>query len=576
MRYSKAFIKTKKKTKINDEAFDKKNLEVKSYDYMIRSGMIKKLVSGIYEWLPLGLKVLKRVENIIREEMDKSGALEVLLPAIQPKELWEKSERWNKYGRELLRIKDRNNRDFCFGPTHEEVITDLVARESDSYRDLPLILYQIQTKFRDEIRPRFGVMRAREFLMKDAYSFDKDDEGANNTYKKMYEVYTSIFNRFGLNYTAVEADTGTIGGNYSHEFVVISDSGESEICVCEKCSYSANLEKAKVLDLVFEEEKEKDLELIETIDKKTISEVSKFLSVSETKIIKSLIYIADNVPIIVLIRGDRDINEFKLINAIKCDKIRLAEDNEIKDLGFSVGYIGPIGINNIKIIADFNIKNLKNVIVGANKKDFHYINVNIGRDFFLNDENFFDLSLAKEGDKCHKCGGNLKFSRGIEVGHIFKLGTKYSKNLAASYLDEKSNKKDIIMGCYGIGVSRVVAACIEQCLTEKGMNWPISIAPYIVELICLDVKNKELLNFSNDFYENINKKYDTLFDDRMERPGIKFNDADLLGIPIVIIIGKRFLESLELEIKIKETNEVFYKNKEEVIDFIDTILKNKK
>ncbi len=573
MRYSRAFIKTKKKTKTNSDTLEKKSLELVSYDYMIRTGMIKKLASGIYEWLPLGFKILKKVENIIREEMDKAKALEVLLPAIQPKELWEKSKRWNKYGKELVRIQDRNGRDFCLGPTHEEVITDLIATESDSYKDLPVILYQIQTKFRDEIRPRFGVMRAREFLMKDAYSFDKDDEGANDTYKKMHKVYTNIFDRFGLKYTVVEADSGSIGGNFSHEFVVISNSGESEICVCKKCFYSANLEKAKIFNFSPEDEAEKELEIVETKDQKSISDISKFLSIKESKIIKSLIYIADGVPIIVLVRGDRDINEFKLINVLKCNELRLSLDEEIIKLGLEIGYIGPIGIKNIKIIADNSIKDLKNFVIGANKKDFHYINANFGRDVFLSDEQFFDLSLAKIGDKCYKCGGELTFSRGIEVGHIFKLGTKYSKALGASYLDENSNKKDIIMGCYGIGVSRVVAACIEQKLTEKKMSWPISISPYEVEIICLDVKNEELLKFSNELYENINKKYDTLFDDRKERPGVKFNDADLLGIPVVIVVGKKFLESSELEIKINQTDEVFYKNKNEIFDFISEIIK---
>ena len=573
MRYSRAFIKTKKKTKTNSDTLEKKSLELVSYDYMIRTGMIKKLASGIYEWLPLGFKILKKVENIIREEMDKAKALEVLLPAIQPKELWEKSKRWNKYGKELVRIQDRNGRDFCLGPTHEEVITDLIATESDSYKDLPVILYQIQTKFRDEIRPRFGVMRAREFLMKDAYSFDKDDEGANDTYKKMHKVYTNIFDRFGLKYTVVEADSGSIGGNFSHEFVVISNSGESEICVCKKCFYSANLEKAKIFNFSPEDEAEKELEIVETKDQKSISDISKFLSIKESKIIKSLIYIADGVPIIVLVRREKDLNEFKLINVLKCNELRLSLDEEIIKLGLEIGYIGPIGIKNIKIIADNSIKDLKNFVIGANKKDFHYINANFGRDVFLSDEQFFDLSLAKIGDKCYKCGGELTFSRGIEVGHIFKLGTKYSKALGASYLDENSNKKDIIMGCYGIGVSRVVAACIEQKLTEKKMSWPISISPYEVEIICLDVKNEELLKFSNELYENINKKYDTLFDDRKERPGVKFNDADLLGIPVVIVVGKKFLESSELEIKINQTDEVFYKNKNEIFDFISEIIK---
>jgi prolyl-tRNA synthetase len=576
MRYTKSFIKTLKQAP--------SDAEIISHKLMYRSGMIRKLASGIYEWLPIGYKVLRKVEEIIRKEMDKKDCLEVFLPAFQPKELWEKSGRWEIYGKELVRLNDRHDREFCLGPTHEEVITDLVANEVSSYRDLPVTFYQFQTKFRDEIRPRFGVMRSREFLMKDAYSFDRTDLDAEATYKVMYEVYNNIFKNCGLEFRTVEADSGAIGGSFSHEFMVIADNGESEIASCT-CGYAANVEKAvaviggEIVETpnlgVSETQHVASLQEIHTPNKKTIEEVAEFLSKDARLFIKTLVYVADGQYFLILIRGDREINEFKLANYLKCKELRLASNDEILNkFGVETGFLGPIGFDskNIKIIADETIKNLKNAISGANKKDFHLINVNIDRDFKV--ENFADLVLVKDGDLCKKCGKKLNFSRGIEVGHIFKLGTKYSSSMGAEYLDDDGQRKSIIMGCYGIGVSRVVASAIEQNNDEKGIVWTWALAPYQIGVLLLDTKNEELTKIAEQIYSDLqNFGYDVLFDDRNERPGVKFNDMELLGIPVSITIGKKFIETGNLEIKIRKTGEVFAKTIVELKDFVENISK---
>ncbi|MDR0676914.1 MAG: proline--tRNA ligase, partial [Elusimicrobiota bacterium] len=507
MRYSKAFIQTKASPK-NVQDIDKKDDEIVSYQLMARSGMIRKLASGIYEWLPLGLKVLQKVENIIRQEMNKKGCLEVLLPALQPKELWEKSGRWGIYGKELVRLKDRNDREFCLGPTHEEIVTNMVANQINSYRELPFILYQFQTKFRDEIRPRFGVMRSREFLMKDAYSFDKTDKDATKSYQDMYDAYSNIFKNCGLKFVIVEADSGAIGGNFSHEFMVLAETGESSIASCE-CGYAANTEKALgYISKNNNAELEKIMEKVETKNRKSIEDVSSFLSQNPEKFIKSLVYICDGKLVMVLVRGDREINEIKLANHLKSTDLRLATNKEILEkLGVEIGFLGPIGMDKnkikIKIVADESIKYLKNAITGANKKDFHFVNVNLNRDFKIAE--FVDLVLVKEGDNCKKCGKTLNFSRGIEVGHIFKLGTKYSKTMGAEYLDADGQKKEIVMGCYGIGVSRVVAATIEQNNDEKGIIWPFSLSPYQIGVICLDIKNEELFKIAQNIHDKLEK-----------------------------------------------------------------------
>lgn len=550
---------------------DPADAEVISHKLMIRAGMIRKLASGIYTYLPYGLKAIQKVEKIIREEMEKAGAIEVLMPSVQPKELWEESGRWNYYGKELLRFVDRAGRDFCYGPTHEEVITDLVRNNIRSYRDLPKNLFQIQTKFRDEIRPRFGVMRAREFIMKDGYSFDVDEESAERTYMKMFDAYCNIFKRCDLDFRAVEADTGNIGGSFSHEFMVIADSGEDTIFLCKHCNYAANREKTEVGEKIWhynQDEKLKEVEKVHTPNRKTIDEVSNFLGVPPTKLVKTVIYLVDSVLHMVLVRGDREANEIKVKNYLKANEIRLATNEEIENtLGIPVGYMGPYKTKDIRIIADISLKGLKNFVTGANEIDYHLVNANFGRD--INVTEFADLSEAKDGDPCPRCeNGELYSKKGIEVGHIFKLGTKYSLSMKAFFLDENGKEKPMIMGCYGIGVGRTVAAAIEQNHDKDGIIFPIPLAPYPVIIVPLDIKNQEISDISNKLYKNLLEiGIDTLIDDRDERPGVKFKDADLIGIPYRINIGNSYKKDRKFEIVIRKTKEKIFMEFEEVIDY---------
>jgi len=554
---------------------DPSDAEVISHKLMIRAGMIRKLASGIYSYLPYGLKAIRKVEQIIREEMERAGAIEVLMPSIQPKELWEESGRWNYYGKELLRIVDRAGRDFCYGPTHEEVITDLIRNNIRSYRDLPKNLFQIQTKFRDEIRPRFGVMRAREFIMKDGYSFDVDEESAEKTYMNMYEAYCNIFKRCGLDFRAVEADTGNIGGNFSHEFMVIADSGEDVIFLCRHCNYAANKEKTEVGLRIAEtniNEQLKPLQKVHTPDKKTIEEVSSYLNVPVQKLVKTVVYLVDSVLHMVLVRGDREANEIKVKNYLKANEIRLATDEEIENnLSLPVGFMGPYNLKNIKVIADISLKGLKNFVTGANEKDYHLINANFERDMMVDE--FVDISEAKEGDPCPRCAhGELYSKRGIEVGHIFKLGTKYSLAMKAFFLDENGKEKPMIMGCYGIGVGRTVAAAIEQNHDEDGIIFPLPIAPYSVIILPLDIKNQEFMDIANKLYDYfVEKKIDVLIDDRNERPGVKFKDADLIGVPFRITIGNNYKKDQKLEIYTRKTKEKNYMTYQEVISYFENI-----
>jgi len=552
--------------------------EIVSHKLMIRAGMIRKLASGIYTFLPYGLKAVKKVEKIIREEMERAGALEVLMPSVQPKELWEESGRWSFYGKELLRFQDRAGRDFCYGPTHEEVITDLVRNNVRSYRELPLNLYQIQTKFRDEIRPRFGVMRAREFSMKDGYSFDVDEKGAETTYMKMYDAYCRIFERCGLNYRAVEADTGNIGGNFSHEFMVIAESGEDLIYLCDSCKYAANREKTEVSQKVALsniDEPEKTLEKVSTPNKKSIEEVSSFLNLPKEKTVKTLIYLVDSVLHMVLVRGDRDANEIKVKNHLKANEIRLATDEEITtQLKLPIGYMGPYGVKNLKVIADISLKGLKNFVTGANEADFHLINANFGRDIQVSE--FADISEAKDGDTCPRCEkGHLYSKRGIEVGHIFKLGIKYSKSMNAVYLDEKGNENYMIMGCYGIGVTRTVAAAIEQNHDDDGIIFPLPIAPFPVIIVPTNINDNEIKEISAKLYNDIKLSgIDVLIDDRDERPGVKFKDADLIGVPYRINIGNTFKKEGKFELVVRKTKEKMLLDYENVINFIKDEINN--
>jgi prolyl-tRNA synthetase len=546
MKWSETFIPTLKEIPKEAEAI--------SHQLMLRAGLIRKISSGLYLYLPLGLKVIDKVKRIIREEMNKKGAVELGLSALQPKEVWEKSNRWDEKSLGMMKLKDRQDKEFVLGPTHEEIITLLVAGEIKSYKQLPINLYQIQTKFRDEIRPRFGVIRAKEFIMKDAYSFDVDESSAQKSYMDMYEAYANIFKRCGLNAKAVDADTGAMGGKASQQFVVLAKIGEDTIISCPKCSYAADSEAAnsKMPDKKVSE-KEIDLKEVDTPGIKTIDDISKFLKIPSNKIIKSVIYeIKNDNPVMILISGDREVNESKLNKLFPNTEINMAGEAVINKITNAMaGFSGPVGLKNIKIWADESIKFIKNGVAGANKNDKHYINVNLNRDF--KPEKFIDISHFKEGDLCAECGSKLKTDKGIEVGQIFNLGTKYSESLGAYYLNPEGKENPMIMGCYGIGVTRTIAAIIENHRDDKGIMWPKEIAPYSIEIIPLD-KNEEILKVTTQIYNELKKiNLEALIDDRDERPGIKFNDADLLGIPIQIIIGKKKIKDKKVEIKSRDS-----------------------
>ncbi len=564
MKYSQAFIPTLKETPSDADTI--------SLKLMLRAGLIRKLSSGIYEWLPLGLRVLKNVERIIREEMAQIGGQELLLPAILPKELWEETGRWNLYGKELCRLKDRSGREFCLGPTHEEIITDIVRKDVRSYKQLPLMLYQFQTKFRDEIRPRFGVMRAKEFYMKDAYSFHATEEDAENYYKIVYGAYSKICERCGFKFRAVEATTGAIGGSFSDEFMVMADTGEEEIVSCE-CGYGANVEKAECVRAESREQRaeSRDLEEVYTPDMKTVDEVGKFLNEKPEKFIKTLIYLSDGKPVMVLVRGDCEINEEKLKSFLKCNELILADAQTVEKItGVPIGFLGPANfqfpISNFQLIADFSVENIINGISGANKKDYHLKNIKSGRDY--KPIEIADLRKVKKGALCPRCKKHeLKFSRGIEVGHTFKLGTKYSKAMNATFLDEKGKQIFFIMGCYGIGVSRIVAAAIEQSYDESGIIWNESLAPYKAIIIPISYEGK-IKDVCDTLYEKLSQKYDVLLDDRDERAGVKFKDADLLGIPVRITVSEKTLKENKVEIKYRNKNSVNLLDIEKVLDIV--------
>ncbi len=561
MRYSEMFVPTVRE--VPSEA------EVISHQLMIRAGMIRKLTSGVYSYLPLGYRVVQKLERIIREEMNKAGAQETYMPMVQPRELWEESGRWLQYGKELLRFKDRNDRDCCLGPTHEEVITDLIRNEIKTYRHLPQNLYQIQTKFRDEIRPRFGVMRCREFSMKDAYSFDADEEGVDISYGKMFDAYNRIFARCGLNFRAVEADTGSIGGRFSHEFMVIAETGEDALVFCHNCEYAANLEKAEIArpEQLAVNEVLRPLETVHTPDVKTIEEVCSFLGVTPKDVVKTMIYSADATPVAVLVRGDEEINEIKVKNYLGCDILEKATDVTITDVtGAPRGFAGAIGIK-ARIIADYSLINATNFVMGANKENYHLKNVNIGRDFSI--DKFADLRIARDTDLCPRCGGSLRFARGIEVGHVFKLGTKYSKAMRATFLDKNGREQYMMMGCYGIGVGRTVAAAIEQNHDENGIIWPIPLAPYHIIITPVNVNNEKIRNISEKLCDALMEKgAEVVLDDRDERAGVKFKDADLIGIPLRVTIGQKSVDEGLIEIKIRRSGEVKTLAYDRAVDYI--------
>ncbi|MBO8126381.1 MAG: proline--tRNA ligase [Firmicutes bacterium] len=534
-----------------------KEAEIPSHQLMLRAGLIRKNAGGIYTYLPLGLKVIQKIEAIIREELNAKGSQELLMPIIQPAELWEQTGRWEIYGDEMFRLTDRHGRRFCLGPTHEELITALVGAEVSSYRQLPLRLYQIQNKYRDEIRPRFGLMRGREFIMKDLYSFDRDEAGLEESYQAMYEAYTRIFQRCGLETRPVEADPGAIGGNSTHEFMVIAETGEAAIVYCTECDYAANVEKAELLPPEEEVLPTEALpEQVFTPDTKTIEEVANFLGLPESATIKSLLYEVEGEPVMVLVRGDHILNEFKLAAYLGTSTFRLADDDFITENGFITGYVGPVSPpKKVRVIADYALKSGGSYVVGANKEDTHLKNVVPGRDFEV--EAYLDLRQAQPGDLCPRCRGELKGARGIEVGQIFKLGTKYSEALNATYVDEEGNSNYIYMGCYGIGVGRTMAAAIEQNHDENGIIWPLPIAPAQVIIVPVAYHDEQQKEIADRLYHSLMAAgFEVILDDRDERPGVKFKDADLIGIPYRVTVGPKGIKNGVLELYERKTGEI--------------------
>ncbi len=531
--------------------------EVVSHRLMLRAGMIRKVAAGIYTYLPLGLRVIRKIENIIRQEMNRASAQEILMPILSPAELWRETGRWDFYGKELLRCQDRHGRDFCFGPTHEEVITDLFRREVRSYRQLPLNCYQIQTKFRDEIRPRFGLMRGREFIMKDAYSFDRDEASARVSYQKMYEAYERIFTRCGLNFRPVEADNGMIGGSMSHEFMVLAETGEETILYEENGTYAANVERAEVLPPKEVSTVEPlPLETIHTPGMKTVEDVCNFLTITPDRLVKTLLYqTPDDTIVAVLVRGDHEANEIKVNRLLGTTEITLAQPETVTKMTKApVGFAGPVGLSGVRIVADQAVQAMKNFVVGGNANDTHLGNVNWDRDFQI--ETFADLRQAKAGDPSPRNNAPLSAAKGIEVGHVFLLGTKYSEAMGATFLDDQGKETMAIMGCYGIGVGRTAAASIEQNHDAKGMIWPAPIAPFHVHL--LPVTNSEMVQDTTQmlYQSMIDAEIEVLWDDRDERAGVKFNDADLIGAPFQVTIGDKGIKNGVIEIKHRRSGEV--------------------
>ena len=532
--------------------------EIASHQLMYRAGLIRKSAGGMYTYLPLAWRTIRKIEQIIREEMDAAGGQEIMMPILQPSELWEESGRWGAYGAEMVRVKDRHGREFCMGPTHEEMITALVRDEVRSYKQLPLMLYQIQDKFRDERRPRFGVMRSREFIMKDLYSFDKDIAGMNESYRKMSVAYTNIFTRCGLNFRAVEADSGAIGGGHSEEFTVLAPEGESRIACCDACSYAASDEKAALRPIDDAAEEALPLEKVATPDAHTIAMLAEYLRIPVEKTIKAVAYqTEEDILILAFLRGDHEVNEVKLANAVGAQELRMADDAAIRAAGGCPGFMSPIGIKEgTCIVVDETAMRMHNAVSGANEQDFHYINVNPKRDF--GEVTVTDIRLVAEGDLCPACGaGHLHIGRGIEAGQIFALGTKYSEAMGATFLDEAGKTQPLQMGCYGIGVGRTMAAAIEQNHDAHGIIWPRAIAPYEVVVVAVNAKAEEQLIYAEEIYEELRAAgVDVLLDDRRERAGVKFNDCDLIGYPVRIAIGPKTIENGTIEVKIRKSGEL--------------------
>ena len=531
--------------------------ELISHRLMLRAGFIRKSAGGMYSYLPLAWRSIKKIETIIREEMDATGAQEIMMPILQPAEIWQESGRWSVYGQEMCRIKDRHGREFCLGPTHEELVTSLIRAEVRSYRQMPLNLYQIQSKFRDERRPRFGLMRSREFIMKDDYSFDLDEKGLEVSYKKMYDAYTKIFTRCGLDFRPVEADSGAIGGSGSHEFMALAESGEAEIVYCNDCHYAADVEKAEFAPIVAPEEEAKAKEEVNTPDCKTIEDVCKFLHLPVDHSVKAVAYTSDKGLILCFVRGDHDVNEIKVINATGVTEVDMAPAEMLAAAGTVGGFMGPVGLDPKKaiVVIDSTVMNMHNICCGANKVDTHYINVNPKTDFVS--AIVADIRLAKAGDPCPRCGGKLSAARGIEVGQVFKLFTKYSEPMKATYLDINGQEQPIYMGSYGIGVGRTMAAVIEQHNDKDGIIWPKAVAPYQIIVLPVNTKDEASNAKAEEIYNKLTAEgIETVIDDRDERAGVKFKDADLIGYPLRVVVGPKTLAKSQIEVKTRATGEV--------------------
>lgn len=548
--------------------------EIKSHQMLLRAGYIRQNASGVYSYLPLGRKVLQKVETIVREEMDQAGAVELLMPALQQAELWQESGRWYTYGPELMRMRDRHDREFALGATHEEVITSLIRDEVKSYKRLPLTLYQIQNKFRDEKRPRFGLLRGREFVMKDAYSFHSTQESLDQVYDRLFEAYQNVFTRCGLDFRAVIADSGAMGGKDTHEFMVLSEVGEDTIAYSDTSSYAANIEMAPVvMEYAKKDEPVKEMEKTLTENKKTIEEVASFLQVEAKDCIKSLLFKVDDRYVLALVRGDHELNDIKLKNLLGAATVELAEAEDTKTvLGCTIGSLGPVNVGDVEVIADHAVAAVVNGVCGANEENYHYLNVNPSRDFEVSQ--FADLRFIQEGDPSPDGSGKILFAKGIEVGHVFKLGTRYSEAMGATYLDENGRTQPMIMGCYGIGVSRTMAAVVEQFNDDKGLIWPTTLAPFDVHLIAVNMKDGAQAELAEDLYAKLKiARFDVLFDDRQERPGVKFADSDLIGMPIRITVGKKASEGI-VEVKVRKTGDMQEVHVDELQNTIETIMKS--
>lgn len=549
---------------------------VMSHKYMLKAGMMRKIANGTYAYLPLAFRSIQKVEKIIREEINKTGAQEILMPIVQPAEIWQKTGRWAVYGEEMFKLKDRHGRDYCLAPTHEELVTTLISMDTTSYKQLPVSIYQIQNKYRDEKRPRFGLMRSREFIMKDGYTFDADQEGLDKQYKLMYDAYTRIFTRCGLNFRPVIADSGAIGGNASHEFEVLADSGEADIVYCKHCDFAANIEAVEPNTIPCGIKNDKEKEIVETPGQHTIEMVCNFLHAPIKQSVKAVVYKLDDKVVLAMVRGDHEVNEVRLQNIYGAINVGMASDEDLERVGLTAGYISPIGLKRTKdfdIICDATVMEMQDACCGANEKDKHYIHVNPKRDF--GDVRVDTIRQIDANDVCPECGGEIVLTKGIEVGQVFKLGTKYSEKLGATYLDSNGKSHPMVMGCYGIGVTRTVAASIEQNHDDDGIIWPVAIAPYEVVIVPANNKSEEVMGAAKELYDEMEDKADeVVLDDRNERAGIKFKDADLIGYPVRVTIGKKWQQTGNVEIRLRRTGEVIEVPLEECHDKVMEILKD--